>query len=1066
MKKIYTLIPLIFLLINSTNSFAQKKVDNLFANNTPLNINLSKYLKKGETVNFNKTIATQILKNELKNFELSFQFENKEWIIALEENKILSDNFFVTIGTNPKDKLTTTQDIVHYKGKIKGKEKSFAAVSICEDKIIAVLADEAGNINIGAINTNEARNNNEHIIYREADLMLQNEFACNTPTGSNTEANPIPTYNTNSITATINPEPVDVYFEADYQTYLNNGNSVTNVVNYVTALFNVVKVIYENDSVNTNISAIKVWNIADPYVSLTTTSAVLNAFANNMTNGFPGDLSHFLSQRSLGGGIAYLNILCSGNYYKTAVSGNLSNSFGLFPTYSWSVMVISHEMGHNLGSPHTQSCSWPGGAIDNCYTVEGSCALGPAPTNGGTIMSYCHLTGYGINLANGFGLLPGAKIRSYVRNNTCINPSTYFETQLQSVTEETADVPNGCLNYKLVTAKLRLPYAATQPVNVTLVPTGTVGLDIGTNKDVEVSPLSFVLDANNLTQTINIKVYNDALIENLEKLTINYNINANGGNAIKKTTNINHVVNITSEDHKPDSTINQMLYYEPFDTITTGFGAWTQNIVYGNLSPNRWIIANDGSTDFPTKAAYISNNGGSLAYSGIAANDSAIVRLESPSINANGFTDLKISFLQKVLGESISGGIAGGSQGGASYTDYGRVLYSTNNGLIWNVVKDNILFYSTKYFLEFPVPADANNAPNLKIAFEWRNNNSVVNLPPFIVDSIVIKGASTCAIQTLADANNSIEEYVGPNQKIHFYNPITQNIIATIENISNFDFGCTKVELIRTGVNAAQAWSYVNADKISDKVFKITTTNTNSAAPYTLKLYYENAEINGWQTSTGNSLTDAKIVKTNSDITTLPILTSALISSINNTTIFGATPHKVIAASYSGIAPISFYAIVKPFGVGDCPATNINYSTNIAGSAFQWQVNSGSGYSNISNNATYNNSSTNNLDIIAPNTNLFGNKYRCIITSEFGTVYSQEFVLKFTMTWNGSVSNAWEEPLNWSCNVVPNDKTDVIINNGTPFSPQVNSSTSIRSVTTNVGVNLLVKSGVNFLINH
>ena len=50
-------------------------------------------------------------------------------------------------------------------------------------------------------------------------------------------------------------------------------------------------------------------------------------------------------------------------------------------------MVITHETGHNLGSNHTQWCGWPGGAIDNCYDTEGNCEPGPAPVNGGTMMS-------------------------------------------------------------------------------------------------------------------------------------------------------------------------------------------------------------------------------------------------------------------------------------------------------------------------------------------------------------------------------------------------------------------------------------------------------------------------------------------------------------------------------------------------------------------------------------------------------------------------------------------------------------------------------------------------------
>ena len=1047
-------ILVIVCLFTCCKSFSQVNKITLFSSYKNISTNLEPYLRKGRIADYNASVAKNLITNKTSSFQLNFQFENKEWEIVLEENNLLSPNFFAITGTNPNDKFLYENAAMHYKGFIKGKPHSFAAVSLTNNKLVAVIADEKGNINIGAINTAEAQLKNEHIIYRENDLLIKNEFECATPDLLSSSNSPVPSYNIQTmLTPTINAEPVDVYFEADYQTYLNNGSNVNNTLNYVTSLFNVVKLMYENDSINVQISSIKIWNTADPYISSTTSSQVLNLFSTNMSLGFPGDIAHFLSQRSLGGGVAYLNSICNINSQKTAVSGNLTNSFNAFPVYSWPVMVITHEMGHNLGSPHTQSCTWPGGAIDNCYATEGGCALGPAPTNGGTVMSYCHLN-VGINLANGFGPLPGQKIRNIIRNNPCLNPSIYFETTNQSINEENADVENGCFDYKILTAKLKIPYAPTQSVNVTLVPTGNTGLIVGANGDVEITPLSFNLDAANLSQTINIKVYNDAIIEAPEMLTLNFNINANGGNGIKRNINISHAVLITNDDHRPDSTINQPLYYEPFNNIASGLGNWTQTINYGTLSPNRWVIGNSGDAEFSTKAAYISNNGNNLAYSGTTLNDSAVLRLESPTINANNFSDMRINYLYKCNGEySFVNGGTGGQ--GFVYLDYGKVLMSTDNGATWIVVKDNIAGRFQKSVEDILLPASANNSTSLKIAFEWRNNSTIVNNFPLIIDSIVIKGTSTCQIQTAVNVGNVDEEYLGPNQTIHFYNPVTKNIMATIENESAFDFGCTKVELIRTGNSAALAWGVLASNKISDKVYKITPGNINVAAPYNLKLYFTDAEINGWLAATGNTLNDVKIVKTSGDLTTPPLATAANFSSINSKINFGATPHTVLSAKFTGF---STYAVMKPYGEPVCPASINSFGTNIIGSAYQWQVNSGTGYTNVFNDSVYNGSTTDSLKLTAAPRSYFGNKYRCEITTVFGTVYSPEYILKSGMIWLGTVSSAWENPLNWSCNLVPDDKTDVTINAGTLFPPELNASTTIRSLTAFPGTNILIKN--------
>ena len=104
----------------------------------------------------------------------------------------------------------------------------------------------------------------------------------------------------------------------------------------------------------------------------------------------PRDLAHFYSGRPLGGGVAWLPGLCGSFNY--ALSANLG---GFFPypiiDYShqnWDLMVVTHEFGHNLGSPHTHSVDPP---LDNCG--NGDCSIGGI----GTIMSYCHICPGGLS---------------------------------------------------------------------------------------------------------------------------------------------------------------------------------------------------------------------------------------------------------------------------------------------------------------------------------------------------------------------------------------------------------------------------------------------------------------------------------------------------------------------------------------------------------------------------------------------------------------------------------------------------------------------------------------------
>ncbi|HSN60114.1 MAG TPA: M12 family metallo-peptidase, partial [Ferruginibacter sp.] len=508
LQRISLLISFVFLF--TVFAKAQIKVVKLFEEEKVLPNLLKDYVSRGAVCNINKMAVEQLFNTKPAAFNLQFSFENKAWEIELKESELFSKGFFVrTSGNQPFN--YNQNEILHYKGKIKDQPGSFAAISILHNEVIAVLADKNGNINIGALTNSQSGDGKEHIIYREADLIAANPFVCGSDNLPEANQNPLPQFAAPvSTNAVLNTEPVDIYFEADYSCYTGNGSNITNTVNRATALFNVVTTLYENDSVYTKMSGIKVWSTTDPYTSLTTTSPVLYAFSTNMSSGFPGDLAHLLSRRSLGGGIAWLNVLCNSAYYRTGVSANLNNTTNPFPTYSWNSMVVTHELGHNIASRHTQSCTWPGGAIDNCYTTEGGCAQGPAPVNGGTIMSYCHLTGYGINLANGFGPLPGAAIRNAVRTSTCIYPRITFSTNFNSVTEENATIENDCLDYSILNLKLAVNYTPSQPAIISLLPThiASPGLQIGADKDVEISTTGFTL-SDTTPQIIQLKIFDD-----------------------------------------------------------------------------------------------------------------------------------------------------------------------------------------------------------------------------------------------------------------------------------------------------------------------------------------------------------------------------------------------------------------------------------------------------------------------------------------------------------------------------------------------------------------------------
>ncbi|MCB0689578.1 MAG: hypothetical protein KDC53_23725 [Saprospiraceae bacterium] len=232
-------------------------------------------------------------------------------------------------------------------------------------------------------------------------------------------------------------------------------------INYVYDLFNAVATGYRNEQINVKISGINVWTTMDPYRQDNRDNALadLSAYykddfwgnicvgldfsvlANPGRSGVAGDIGRIKGEEPFSCPAYTVNDhpFC---YNDLDYFGNYQN----FPATSIAtpqqIYLVMHEMGHLFGSSHTHWCGWiisnnplVTGALDNCSGVEATCsstcsnadcstcppcAAGPAPSNGGTIMSYCIGAGQYVNFNNGFGSIPGNAIRTFLDNHPCV----------------------------------------------------------------------------------------------------------------------------------------------------------------------------------------------------------------------------------------------------------------------------------------------------------------------------------------------------------------------------------------------------------------------------------------------------------------------------------------------------------------------------------------------------------------------------------------------------------------------------------------------------------------------
>ena len=166
--------------------------------------------------------------------------------------------------------------------------------------------------------------------------------------------------------------------------------------------------IYDRDlAMHLTVTEVHVWTVADPYTGGDTLTQLYQLgdwwHANKPIGSNPRTLVHYLSGHPVSGGIAWLGVLCSGDFPATGTdwggSYGLTQVYGTYPLQLWDQDAAAHEMGHNAGSPHTHCMGPPTYPdwTDKCYGAESGCYSGsntpPAP-GAGTIMSYCHLFGW------------------------------------------------------------------------------------------------------------------------------------------------------------------------------------------------------------------------------------------------------------------------------------------------------------------------------------------------------------------------------------------------------------------------------------------------------------------------------------------------------------------------------------------------------------------------------------------------------------------------------------------------------------------------------------------------
>ncbi|MEO6539728.1 MAG: IPT/TIG domain-containing protein, partial [Ferruginibacter sp.] len=140
-----------------------------------------------------------------------------------------------------------------------------------------------------------------------------------------------------------------------------------------------------------------------------------------------------------------------------------------------------------------------------------------------------------------------------------------------------------------------------------------------------------------------------------------------------------------------------------------------------------------------------------------------------------------------------------------------------------------------------------------------------------------------------------------------------------------------------------------------------------------------------------------------------------------------------------------------------CPGDSLTLTSSLSGNSYQWQLNSGNGFGNISDNVIYSGTNTAELQLKPVSDSSYGYIYRCLVAGKT----SYPYTIKFENNWNGNVSQAWENAANWSCITVPGATSDVTINSGNVI---ISSNAIVKSLTVKPGAKVTVAKGYSLTV--
>lgn len=448
-------------------------------------------------------------------------------------------------------------------------------------------------------------------------------------------------------------------------------------------------------------------------------------------------------------------------------------------------------------------------------------------------------------------------------------PEVRFLSPGRVVKEATA-ATSGCRRYTDYAVDVAMTSAPTGDATVTYnvqaggTATNGVDYDFSTNGDfTNPSAQHSFVSGFAAAKTLTIRVYDDAEIEPTESFTIGFTVSG-ATDAIASSANT-YTVTILDNDRLPSAFGTNNYTLGTYNTDINGQSPFASNRIRHKMQALYY------ASELSASGIYASGNIQSMIMRVVTKNSTKAYTGLTISIANTNATTLSAGFTAAIFTQVYSGNYS---------TVAGNNTFNFSTPFLWDGSSNVVVQIC---FDNGAAPADAladlvegNTAP-LGAGFRSTTYSNYTtgatagcSLPAAFISDFRINATFSVTLgNPVATVLNSTRtEYLGQNVDLYYYTS-SGEILGRILNLSAQNYGCTEFVIDRAGTGASQFWNLNTANYLMNKTFRILPTTNSPTGKYEVTFYFTKEEKEGWETATGQSWNDIKIIKLPSAISSV-----------------------------------------------------------------------------------------------------------------------------------------------------------------------------------------------------